>query len=218
MNREATVIPIAGHKRPTAELQGRSDDELMHLVSAGLVEAFSVLVHRHERALRSFCSRWLASAAHGDDVAQEVFLEIWRTRHRYDQQGRFRGFLFTAARHRCLKEGRRSQPTGAEIDEGALAASPDAVDAVLLAERRQRLDRLVARLPPKLRDVIWLRYAAELEYGEIAEIVRRPIETVRSRVFHGLRHLRRWARKSESQPEGKPEGEPEGKHDERIWP
>ena len=52
------------------------------------------------------------------------------------------------------------------------------------------MERLVSRLPPKLREAIWLRFAAELEYGEIAAIVDRSEEAVRTRVFNGLRRLR----------------------------
>ena len=89
---------------------------------------------------------------------------------------------------------RRGVPT-VSLDESGTAAesmtaAPDQIEMLLAAERRQQMERLVARLAPKLREAIWLRFAGELEYREIAAIVDRPEETVRSRVFQALRRLR----------------------------
>src|SRR4030095_6790898 len=89
------------------ELGQRSDDELMALCSAGLVAAFDEILVRHQRALRAFCARMLGSQELGDDAAQEVCLQLWRTRSRYQPRDRFRSFLFTAARNRCLTELRQ---------------------------------------------------------------------------------------------------------------
>ena len=72
MKRDSVVIPL-GSRRAPADLQARTDDELMRLAAAGLLEAFSELVRRHERAVRGFCARLLASREQGDDAAQEVF-------------------------------------------------------------------------------------------------------------------------------------------------
>ena len=199
MGQETPIIPL-GPRRAAAELAQRSDDDLMTLAAAGVVEAFSELVRRYERPVRGLCGKILAGRAEADDVAQEVFLEIWRTRGRYDQRGRFRSFLLTAARNRCLNEARaRATSSAADARAGATAigarglttVAAEHIDALLAAERRQQLQRLVQRLPPKLRDAIWLRFSAELEYAEIAEIVQRSEETVRSRVFLALKRLRR---------------------------
>ena len=148
----------------------------MKLAAAGMLDAFGELMRRYEAPVRSLCARMVGGAAQGDDVAQEVFLEIWRTCGRYQGQGRFRGFLFTATRNRCLKDIRArpatvSLPGPADFDEeNAALAVPrqeveTQVDAFLAAERRKHLERLVAKLPPKLRDAIWLRFSAELDYA-----------------------------------------------------
>jgi RNA polymerase sigma factor (sigma-70 family) len=79
--------------------------------------------------------------------------------------------------------------TAAEA-HAAIGAAPDQIEALLAAERQQRLDRFVERLSPKLREAVWLRFGAELEYGEIATIVGRSTEAVRTRVCHALRRLR----------------------------
>jgi RNA polymerase sigma-70 factor (ECF subfamily) len=166
----------------------------MTLAAAGMLGAFGEIVRRYEGPVRALCAKMLSGGA-GDDAAQEVFLEIWRTCARYDGRGEFRAFLYTAVRHRCLKATRRREPPVVALEEtgespATLAAAPDQIETILAAERRQQMDRLVSRLPPKLREAIWLRFAAELEYREIAAIVDRSEEAVRSRVFAGLRRLR----------------------------
>jgi RNA polymerase sigma-70 factor (ECF subfamily) len=167
----------------------RSDDQLMALCSAGLVAAFDQLVLRHQRALRAFCARMLGSLELGDDAAQEVCLQLWRTRGRYQARDRFLSFLFTAARNRCLTVLRQRRPEPAPVPPASEPAG--ALDQLLAEERRRRLLQLVDRLPAKLRDIVWLRYAADLDYEDIAAIVGRPVATVRSRMFLALRHLRR---------------------------
>jgi RNA polymerase sigma-70 factor (ECF subfamily) len=195
VTREAPVIPIVPPSRAAGDLASRSDDQLMTLAATGMLVAFGELVTRYERQVRSLCRKMLGDGAPADDVAQDVFLEIWRTCARYQGRGQFRSFLFTTARNRCLNATRRRLPTvpletTAEAHE-AIGAAPDQIEALLAAERRQRLDRLIERLPPKLREAVWLRYGAELEYDEIAAIVDRSTEAVRTRVCHGLRRLRR---------------------------
>lgn len=167
----------------------------MTLAAAGVVAAFGELVQRHQRPVRALCARMLGSAGPADDVAQEVFLEIWRACAEYEGRGQFRAYLFTTARNRCLNAARRRVPatvpleaTGERPDN--LGAAPEQIEALLAAERRQRMDRLVSRLPPKLREAIWLRFAGELDYGEIAAVLGRSEEAVRSRVWNGLRRLR----------------------------
>ena len=209
VRKDAPVIPLPlpparGSQPPSADLDARTDDELMRLAAAGVVEAFSALVRRHQRAVCGLCAKMLGSRDAGDDVAQEVFVEIWRACGRYQGQGQFHGFLFASARNRCLKALRARPSTvggarGVGGVDGAAPAEPvrlegpvdgQQIDALLAAERRQHLDRLVWRLPPKLRDAIWLRFVADLDYPEIAAIAKRPEETVRGRVFQGLKRLR----------------------------
>ena len=194
MTREAPVIPI-GSSRTAPDLAGRSDDELMTLAGTGLLPAFAEIVGRYERQVRALCAKMLGSTGAGDDAAQEVFLEVWRACPRYDGRGQFRSFLFTAARNRCLKARRRRSPVTVPLDDSGearstVAAVPDQIEALLAAERAQQMNRLVSRLPPKLREAIWLRFSAELEYREIAAILGRSEEAVRSRVFDAVRRLR----------------------------
>lgn len=186
-----TVIPFR-----RSSLEEHTDDELMQLASAGVDNAFAELVRRHQREVRGYCCRCCGGTA-GDDVAQEVFLELWRTRERYEPRGRFRSFLYTIVHTRVLNAVQR-RPREVELDEKTHFAGGE-LDAVLEAERVRRLRLKLARLPHNLQQALLLRFAAGLDYAEMAEVLKRSQSTVRSRVFHGLLRMRKLLRR-ESEP------------------
>jgi len=183
-----TVLPL-GPRTTEAALRLRSDDDLMELSGAGVLAAFEELVRRHQRPVRAFCARMLGDGALAEDAAQDVFLEVWRVRGRYQGQGRLRSFLLTCARNRCLNAARQRREL-VPLEEPPVPASADQLDALLAAERRQYLTSVMRRLPPKLHEALALRFAGGLEYDEIARVTGRGEETIRSRVFLGLKRLR----------------------------
>jgi RNA polymerase sigma-70 factor (ECF subfamily) len=184
-----TVIPLR-----RSSLGEHADDELMQLASAGVDQAFAELVRRHQKEVRGYCCRCCGRPA-GDDVAQEVFLELWRTRQRYEPRGKFRSYLFTIVHTRVLNAVQR-RPREVELDEKVHLAGGE-LDAVLEAERARRLRLKLAALPDKLQQALLLRFAAGLDYEEMAEVLERSQSTVRSRVFQGLLRMRKLLRKDE---------------------
>ena len=131
----------------------------------------------------------MGSAAAGDDLAQEVFLDLWRARGRYRTQGRFLGFLFTLVRNRCRSAERLQAPRMLPFPiQEALAA--EQLDGLLIEERRRRTDQAVAGLPHKLREALLLRFGAGIEYPEMSAHLGCPEATVRSRIFHAVAKLR----------------------------
>jgi RNA polymerase sigma-70 factor (ECF subfamily) len=97
--------------------------------------------------------------------------------------------LLTIARNRCRNVRRDAKPSEALAEEIA-AETAGQLDALLVAERRRRVDAEIHSLPPKLREAILLRFSQELDYDEVAAILHCPQATVRSRVFLGLQQLR----------------------------
>jgi RNA polymerase sigma-70 factor, ECF subfamily len=168
------------------------DDALMHLASSGQRAAFEVLVRRHQRAVRNVCARLCARADLADDLAQEVFAAAWKARLKYQSRGQLLAYLLTIAVHRCRNAARdRSRhPTETQADDSpSMGNNP--FEALNQAEQRQRLDGCMAKLPSEQRQVIALKFGAELDYAQIAEIVGCTAATARSRVYLGIAHLRR---------------------------
>ncbi len=182
-----TVIPLR-----RSSLDEHTDDELMQLASAGVDNAFAELIRRHQRDVRGYCCRHCGGTA-GEDVAQEVFLELWRTRERYEPRGRFRSYLFTIVHTRVLNAVRR-RPREVELVENSHLTGGE-LDAVLEAERARRVHLKLARLPRGLQEALLLRFAAGLDYAEMSEVLNRSQSTVRSRVFQGLLRMRKLLRK-----------------------
>ena len=176
----------------TPEIGEADDDALMADAAAGNAEAYAALVRRHQGAIRAYCVRASGSQSVGDDVAQDVFLTLWKTRAQYEPRGSFRSYLFTLARNACKNQIRgraRSATLPGELPE--IPVDTDPLDEMVRSERRRRVHDCVARLPWAQRDALLLRFTADLEYAEIASIVGKSEATIRSRVFLGLSRLRR---------------------------
>ena len=166
----------------------RDDDELMQLSAAGRADAYEALVRRHQARVRAYCTRWCGSAALGDELAQECFVELWRRRKSYVEQGRFKPYLFHMAANRCKNLQRA---VGRERAFVAVEEEREPPSERWLHERREGLQRGLDRLPEQQREAVLLRYSAELDYAEIASLLGTPEATARSRVFLGLSKLRK---------------------------
>jgi RNA polymerase sigma-70 factor, ECF subfamily len=173
-------------------LPERTDDELMLLAQGGLREAFAVLVERYALRLVQICARFVNDAELGVELAQETWVGIWEQRARYRAEGRFVVWLISAARNRCRNRLRAHGVVRRHV-QSALVLQPEAVDEIdrlLLEERRRQVRDALSRMPVRMREALLLRYAEELRYDEMSEVLRASESTLRSRVHHGLRLLR----------------------------
>ncbi len=175
-------------------LPERSDDDLMALAQAGVRDAFAVLVERHAERLVRACTAFVHDSGMAAELAQETWVTVWAQRAQYRAEGRFVVWLITAARNRCRNHVRRHGIVRRHAEQAASSGpeppSPDQIDRLLLEERRRRVAGALSRLPERMREALILRYAEELRYDEMAEVLRTGESTLRSRVHHGLRLLR----------------------------
>lgn len=186
----AEILPF---ERQTGSLRDRLDDDLMLLASGGTREAFEELIRRHAARVVALCTKSVGSASLGEEMAQEVWLSVWDQRSNYRAEGKFVVWLLTMAKNRVRnvhRERTRKQAPD-ELTHDPPDLSPSGLDELIAKERRARLDAALARLSPALRDAVILRFAHELPYVEIARVAATNESTARSRVFHGLRDLRR---------------------------
>ena len=175
-------------------LSGRNDDTLMTLAQAGSREAFAVLVERHALRVVQTCLRFTGNVERAKELGQEVWVTVWERRLRYKPGTEFLIWLITIARNRCRNELRRQGvveryrtailPLGAEM-------SPAQIDAMLDEERRRRVHAALRQLPIVMREALLLRYGEELRYDEMSKVLGAQESTLRSRVHHGLKLLKR---------------------------
>lgn len=162
------------------------DDQLMARLAAGRAEALDALVARHEPRLR----RWLGARGLQEhdarDCLQDTWLRLVRSAPRYTGQGRFQGFLSTLARASYGDWCRRLRPVRDLPPDLDQAASPG-LEAGLALD----LSAALARLPAHQAAVLELTVQRGLGYAEAAERLGIPVGTVKSRVHHAVRRLRR---------------------------
>lgn len=154
-----------------------TDEQLMLEFQRGSRPAFAELFERYRDALYRFFRRRLGDPSRGEDLAQETFLAAARGVARYEPRAPVRAYLYgiafnllAAERRKRARETRLADPP----DESRGADDPDKTLAV-----RQALEQL----EPEAREVLLLREYEQLSYGEIAQLLSIPVNTVRSRLF-----------------------------------
>jgi RNA polymerase sigma-70 factor, ECF subfamily len=164
------------------------EDHTLALARDGDAIAFAAIVRRHQSMVFSLALHALQSRAAAEDLAQDVFLELYRNVQRIESAAHVVWWLRRVTSHRCIDELRRLRhrmelPMEAVPERGASPPSRE-----LFVE--ERLQQLVGTLAPRARMVVVLRYQEELEPSEIAEALNMPVNTVKSHLRRALAVLR----------------------------
>lgn len=156
--------------------------------AAGDRRAFAEIVRGHQAMVYSLALHFLRNPSLAEELAQEVFLELYRNLGSIRSAEHLRFWLRRVTCHRSIDRVRRRPPGWTlsldEVPEPAVAA--EARDPLL----EGRLWRLVGSLPEKPRMVLVLRFQEELELREIAEVMEMPVNTVKSSLERALALLR----------------------------
>lgn len=182
----ATVV--RGYDAATA-----SDRALMRHVAAGDATAFDEIYRRHSRHAILLARKLCASRELAEDVAQETFVSLWRSAHRYRPAlGGVRAWLASMVRNRAIDAWRRAVVRPVEVttfDHG-----PDqlhsAIGARTPAPERAVVLSLVAELPAGQKEAVFLAYFAGMTHVEIADWSDVPLGTIKGRIRLGLAKLR----------------------------
>jgi RNA polymerase sigma-70 factor, ECF subfamily len=176
------------------------DRELVEAARNGSQEAFASLVRHHQVRVYNMARVSTHCDADADDLAQEIFIKVFRGLRGFRGESTFRTWLYRVAvnviRSHAGRPGlfgrfRREDHAGPE-EPDPLEAIPAPGDLEAQLARRTVIDRALRRLPPDLRTAVMLRDVEGLEYREIAEVLDVPIGTVMSRIARGREKLRPW--------------------------
>lgn len=175
------------------------DFALMERIGEGDHEAFRELVERHQNAVIGTVAKMLGNASESEDIAQQVFLRIWKNAKRYRPDAKFTTYLYTITRNLVFNETRRksrkkevSSDEREEHSNQLVEASPDRQpDAELLqAELQDAVDKAIAGLPEAQRMAVVLRRYEQLSYEEIADVLGLSVSAVKSLLFRARTSLR----------------------------
>jgi len=161
-------------------------EQALAQASRGDAAAFESLVREHQGMVFSLAYHFLHDRAAAEDMAQEVFLHLFRNLRSIQTPEHLKFWLRKVASHRCIDHLRGHQPQSSLDDLPEIADSKAEGDLLL----EERLRRLVGSLPERARMAVVLRFQEELEYHEIAEIMEIPINTVKSNLQRALALLR----------------------------
>ncbi len=179
------------------------DAALMLRVKRGDRAAFTELVEKWKQPVMNFIFSTLRDETEAEDVAQNTFVQVWKSRARYERTAKFSTWLFTIARNLCLNEIRRRSRHPAESLEETHGETDDqpsrqfedknirlATENVLHGELAKKIEEALAELPENQRTAILLCRRDEVSYEEIAEILGCSLSATKSIIHRGREALK----------------------------
>lgn len=195
-------MPDRTPPQANTSLEPSGDEEnvrLMMRVRDGDMKAFERLVELNQRAVIGTVARMLNNLDDAHDIAQQVFVRVWRSAERYEPSAKFTTWLFTITRNLVFNEMRRrsrkrEQSLEAQAEEhhhdhaAPERHNPDA--AVQQAELELAIDRAIQSLPEKQRLAVSLRRYEDMPYEEICAILGMSLPAVKSLLFRARNDLK----------------------------
>jgi RNA polymerase sigma-70 factor (ECF subfamily) len=196
--------------RPTGNLQpamagaeSYTDAEVMLRVKAGDQSAFDYLVQKYRRPLVSFMYRMARNTAAAEDLAQEVFLRVYRSRQTYEASAKFTTWLYRIATNLAVNHARDTRHERPEVTvsldepDDETGSTLDVADGTITAEealvRRERMLAIrgkVEALPERQRLAVIMHKYQQMDYKQIAEVLKLSESATKSLLFRAYETLR----------------------------
>ena len=188
-----------------ADLPAASPDAVETLIQRclqGDQHAWDLIVRQYRRKVFNVAYKFVGKHDEAEDLTQDIFLKIFKSLETFDRRANFQTWLSSVSRNLCIDHYRSVRKEREMVDRGVDASelSPVSTEVgpVAALEQRDRVDLLreaLAALPESLRTAVLLRDIQELSYQEIADRLRLPEGTVKSRINRGRTELARQIRK-----------------------
>ncbi|MEX0720709.1 MAG: sigma-70 family RNA polymerase sigma factor [Balneolaceae bacterium] len=177
-----------------------NDEDLMEYFQEGKEQAFNELVRRYQVRLHNFLFRYTKDHQDCEDLVQETFLRVHKSKHSYERIAKFSTWMYTIALNLAkslYKKKQRMYKVSIHKDD----SDPDDRELVLEDDRilqddalheklcMEQLEKALMELPEEFREVIMLRDLQQLSYEEVTEITGVPMGTVKSRINRGRAQL-----------------------------
>jgi len=180
-----------------------TDAQIMLRVKAGDQSAFDFLVQKYRRPLVSFMYRMARNAAAAEDLAQEVFLRVYRSRQSYEATAKFTTWLYRIATNLAVNHARDTRKERPEVTlsldepDEETGATMDVPDATMSAEeamvRRERLTAIrgkVDALPERQKLAVIMHKYQQMDYKQIADVLKLSESATKSLLFRAYETLR----------------------------
>ncbi len=178
-------------------LTHKTDEELATLMQGKNEAAFGVLMNRYQPKLIRYGRKFLSEKAHIEDAVQEVFIKVYRNIQGFDATRSFSPWIYRIAHNmfvNTMRQNSRLPFVTVDLDLFSAHAAYE-VDPARDEERtemRALIERGLKALPPNYREVIILYYLEQLDYQQIADVLRVPIGTVGVRLHRAREALKQY--------------------------
>ena len=190
---------MADPEAPARSGDDAEDVRLMRLIAGGDTTALEQLIERHQTLVAGTVARMLGSNSDVEDIAQQVFIRVWKSAGRYVARAKFTTWLLKITRNLVFNEMRRAkrhphlpvqiEPEAEEMPlKDEAMATPDA--NLLQAELQAEIEKAIMLLPDTQRMALVLRRYEELSYEEIADVLDLSVPAVKSLLFRARTELR----------------------------
>jgi RNA polymerase sigma-70 factor, ECF subfamily len=176
------------------------DAELMLRVKEGDGASFGVLLEKHRSSVVHFLFRMVQNYAVAEELSQEVFLRVYRSRSTYEPTARFTTWLFRIATHlalNALRDGKNERlQARLDDDTGDMPVRqvsdrrPSVEQSLVYEARLEEIRRAIAALPEKQRAAVLMHKYEEMEYSQIAKVLSCSESAVKSLLFRAYETLR----------------------------
>ena len=180
-----------------------SDADIMLRVKSGDQPAFEYLVQKYRRPMVSFMYRMARNAAAAEDLAQEVFLRVYRSRETYEASAKFTTWLYRIATNLAVNHARDTRHERPEVqvsldepdeETGTTFEVPDASlnaeQAMVRRERMMAIRKKVEALPEQQRLAVIMHKYQQMDYKQIAEVLKKSESATKSLLFRAYETLR----------------------------
>ena len=199
----AATPPVPAVFPAGAGPESESDADIMLRVKAGDQSAFEYLVQKYRRPMLSFMYRMARNAAVAEDLAQEVFLRVYRSRETYEPSAKFSTWLYRIATNLAVNHARDTRHERPEVqvsldepdeESGATLELPDAaLNAEQQIVRRERLlaiRKKIEALPEQQRLAVIMHKYQQMDYKQIADVLKKSESATKSLLFRAYETLR----------------------------
>jgi RNA polymerase sigma-70 factor, ECF subfamily len=189
-NASAFVVqPIA----KALSLNAHSDENLIKAIAAGDEGAMRTLYARHNVRVFRFISRLVTEPGTAEDLVSEVFIDVWGQASRFQGRSQVTTWILSIARFKALSALHRRRRRDAELDDAAMELIEDTADSpeqtVLNSDLSAQLRTCLSQMSQEHREVIDLVYYREKTIEEVADIMRTPKNTVKTRMHYARKRL-----------------------------
>src|SRR6202521_1352025 len=188
-----------------ADLPAASPDAIETVIQRclqGDQSAWDVIVRQHWRKVFNVAYKFVGKHDEAEDLAQDIFLKVFKSLDTFDRRANFQTWLISVSRNLCIdhyRSVRKERETiNRDVDASELSPASPNEGPVAAIEQRDRvilLRQALAALPESLRTAVLMRDIQEMSYQEIADTLRLPEGTVKSRINRGRTELARQVRK-----------------------